>query len=79
MSKGWHYQLMRHTKMYAGEPYTYYAIHEYYPAAVFPEGDGDGWTHDPCDVTGDSVEDVVWLLKAMLNDIEKHGVKDYVD
>ena len=76
MSRFWHYQLMRHVD-YNGD--DYYAIHEYYPAALFPEGEQDGWTQSPCDVTGYSVEDVVWSLKAMLRDIEKHGVKDYVD
>lgn len=76
MSKGWHYQLMYHKPEQEGWE-GYYAIHEYYPAAIFPEGEQDGWTENPCDITGDSVEDVVWILKAMLHDIEKHGVKDY--
>jgi len=65
----WHYQLMRH-KTEDGE--DYYAIHEYYP-----DQDGDGWTEAPVDVTGDSVEEVKEVLQAMLEDIEKHGVKDY--
>ena len=74
MSGVWHYQLMRH-KDKRGD--TYYAIHEYYPASIYPEIEQDGWTIVPCNVTGDSVEDVVWSMKAMLHDIEKHGVKDY--
>ena len=74
MSKGWHYQLMRHKDGYGG---TYLAIHEYYPKEIFPEGEQAGWTIDPCEVTGEDVKDVVWSLKAMLHDIEKHGVKDY--
>lgn len=50
----------------------YYAIHEYYPSE-----DGDGWTEDPVFVDGDSVEEVKRVLQMMLEDIEKHGVKDY--
>jgi hypothetical protein len=65
----WHYQLMRHKSD------NLYAIHEYYP-----EGDGcdgDGWTVNPVCVDGDSVEEVKQVLQMMLEDIEKHGVKDY--
>ena len=65
----WHYQLMKHT---AGETYVYYAIHEYYEM-----DEGDGWTENPVDVTGDSIEDVKKALMLMLHDIDKHGVKDY--
>lgn len=65
----WHYQLMRHLTE-GGE--TYYAIHEYYPME-----DGDGWTEKPVTVDGESKSDVIWMLKAILKDIEKHGVKDY--
>jgi len=69
MSSHWRYQLMK-TVMDNGD--TRYSIHEYYPMLG-----GDAWTKDPISVDGESVEDVVWMLKAMLNDIEKHGVKDY--
>jgi len=69
MSIHWHYQIMRHLTD-KGE--TYYTMHEYYPMA-----DGDGWTQDPVSIDGESLGDIVWMLKAMLNDIEKHGVKDY--
>jgi len=65
----WHYQLMRHTDE-SGD--TYLAIHEYYP-----DKDGDGWTEAPVDVTGDTVNEVKEVLQMMLEDIEKHGVKDY--
>ena len=65
----WHYQLMRH-KTEDGE--DYYAIHEYYPME-----DGDGWTETPVVVDGNSVEEVKEVLQMMLEDIEKHGVKDY--
>ena len=50
----------------------YYAIHEYYPSK-----DGDGWTEEPIPVDGESVEEVKQVLQMMLEDIEKHGVKDY--
>jgi len=69
MSIHWHYQIMRHLTD-KGE--TYYAMHEYYPLS-----EGDGWTKDPISIDGESLGDIVWMLKAMLNDIEKHGVKDY--
>ena len=69
MANHWHFQLMRHTDDNGEE---YFAIHEYYP-----DQDGDSWTEAPVDVTGDSVEEVKEVLQAMLDDIEKHGVKDY--
>ena len=50
----------------------YYAIHELYEF-----GEGDDWTESPVEVTGESVEDVKKSLLLMLNDIDKHGVKDY--
>ena len=69
----WHYQLMYHkVDMKSFVDGGYYAIHEYYPSE-----DGDGWTEQPIPVDGESVEEVKWVLQAMLADIEKHGVKDY--
>jgi hypothetical protein len=69
----WHYQLMyhKHEKPVLGEE-GYYAIHEYYKM-----DDGDGWTENPVDVTGCSIEDVKKALMLMLQDIDKHGVVDY--
>jgi hypothetical protein len=75
MSSHWHYQLMYHKyaePILGGE--GYYAIHEYYEM-----DDGDGWTENPVDVTGDSIEDVKKALMLMLHDIDKHGVKDYAE
>ena len=69
MSSQWHYQLMRHLTE-SGE--TYYAIHEY-----FPLDSGPAWTSDPVTIDGETKSDIVWMLKAMLHDIEKHGVNDY--
>ena len=69
----WHYQLMYHkVDMSSFVDGDYYAIHEYYPSE-----DGDGWTEQPITVDGESVEAVKQVLQAMLEDIEKHGVKDY--
>ena len=68
----WHYQLMRHTDD-DGEPF--FAIHEYYPSD--DGSDALGWTESPVFVDGESVEEVKQVLQAMLEDIEKHGVKDY--
>lgn len=70
----WHYQLMYH-RYEEPRPFEgkgYYAIHEY-----FVMDDGDVWTDEPIEVTGESVEDVKKALLLMLKDIEKHGVKDY--
>ena len=67
MSK-WHYQLMK--RNFDGE--DNYAVHEYYVI------DGcKSWTNDPVTIDGESVEDVKAMLQMILNDIEKHGVKDH--
>jgi hypothetical protein len=50
----------------------YYAVHEYYEM-----DDGDSWTESPVMVDGCSIEDVKKSLLLMLQDINKHGVKDY--
>ena len=65
----WHYQLMKHTE---ADSEVWYGIHEMYPLA-----DGPSWTQEPVTVEGESVEDLKWQLKAILGDIEKHGVIDY--
>lgn len=70
----WHYQLMRH-KLARPNPVDgeyYYAIHEYHEMK-----EGQAWSMDPVEVIGESVNDVIWSLKAMLHDIQRHGVKDY--
>ena len=66
MSK-WHYQLMK--RNFNGV--DNYAIHEY-----FHLDEGDSWASDPVEIDGDSIEDVKKMLQMMLDDIEKHGVKD---
>ena len=70
----WHYQVMRH-KVKNPNPIDgeeYYAIHEYYEM-----DDGPGWTRDPVSVDATSVDEMKKTLLMMLNDLERHGVKDY--
>jgi len=61
----WHYQLMIH---HDGT----FAVHEYYPL-----DNGDAYTENPITVTGESIVDVRKSLLMMLNDIDRHGVKEY--
>ena len=63
----WHYQLMRHVEKTGA---VWYGVHEIY-------GKGLGYTLDTVSVDGESKEDVVWQLKAILNDIDKYEVVDY--
>jgi hypothetical protein len=65
--KHWHFQLMRH-------PDGELAIHEMYPLEY-----GFAWTEEPVSVTGSTVEDVKWMLTAMLNDIDRHGIVEYTE
>lgn len=67
MSK-WHYQLMKRDF----DGVDNYAIHEYYQL-----DHGSGWSDNPVSIDGESIEDVKKMLKMMLKDIEKHGVKDF--
>tara|TARA_B110000908_G_scaffold40649_1_gene49314 strand:- start:1218 stop:1424 length:207 start_codon:yes stop_codon:yes gene_type:complete len=67
MSK-WHYQLMK--RNFDGE--DNYAVHEYYRL-----DDGDVWSHNPVEIDGESVEDVKKMLQMIIDDIDKHGVKDF--
>ena len=63
----WHYQLMKHTEP-NGE--IWYGVHELYAYA-------GGYTVEPVRIMGEDKEDIEWMLKHVLCDIEKHGVKDY--
>ena len=65
----WHYQLMRHND-------GSLAVHEYYPSDGGADG-GAGWTKEPIGIIGDNVEDVKASIQMILNDIDKHGVKNY--
>jgi len=62
----WHYQLMKHIEP-DGE--VWYGIHENYRSG--------GYTVEPVRIMGEDKEDIEWMLKHVLEDIEKHGVKDY--
>ena len=64
----WHYQIMKHNT----DQEDYYAVHEYYDMA-----DGQVWTENPVSITGNDVEELKKTLQYILDDIEKHGVKDY--
>lgn len=76
----WHYQLMKHTET---SDYSWYGVHEFYKENQIPTMDNlpsyfvGGYTANPVEVFGDTPEEVVEQLKAMIKDIEKHGVKDY--
>lgn len=65
----WHYQLMKHTSP-SGE--SYYAVHE-----IYNLNKTTSWTENPCEISGESVEDVLWTLNTMIKDIENYGVKTY--
>ena len=62
----WHYQLMKHTEP---DDEVWYAVHEVY--------EGNGYTVEPVRVQGQDKADIKWMLKHVLEDIEKYGVKDY--
>ncbi len=69
MSSYWNYQVMKHIDTFGED---YYAVHELYHME-----DGEGWTENPVEVTGESIEDLKKSLMLMLKDIDKHGVMDY--
>lgn len=69
----WHYQLMyrKYNRPVDGQE-GYYAVHEYYETDA-----GNSCTAGPVTVEGDSVDDVKKMLEYILEDIDKHGVKEY--
>lgn len=67
MSNTWHYVLMKHVEENGD---VWYGVHEDYGKL--------GCTQNPVKVSGENLDDVVWQLKAILNDIFKYEVKDYV-
>ena len=69
----WHYQVMRHKI----DKEEWFEVHEYFTKTQGLES--DCWTENGVTVSGESIEDLKWQLKAMLNDLEKHGVKDYTN
>lgn len=65
----WHYQLMKH---FEEDGEVWYGIHKFFPS----EGEDD-WTEEPVRVMGESIPDIRWQLKAILNDLDNYGVIDY--
>ena len=63
----WHYQLTRHTEP---DGKVWYAVHKNYYRS-------DSYTVEPVSIKSEDKEDIKWMLEHMLEDIEKHGVKDY--
>lgn len=62
----WHYQLVRHKDESLG-------VYEYYTTQ-----DGENYfTKNPISIVGDSIEEVKESIQMILNDIDRHGVKDY--
>jgi len=57
---------MKHTEP---DDEVWYAVHEFY--------EGNGYTIEPVRVQGQDIDDIKWMLKHVLEDIEKYGVKDY--
>jgi hypothetical protein len=68
MSSYWNYQVMKHIDTFGED---YYAAHEQYHME-----DGEGWTENPVEVTGRSIEDLKKSLLLILKDIDKHGVME---
>ena len=64
----WHYQLIRHTEP---DGKVWYGVHKNYYRS------GSSYTAEPVSIKSADKEDIKWMLEHMLEDIEKHGVKDY--
>ena len=69
MASHWHYQVMKH-KDVGGD---WYGIHEYYPLL---EGKA-GWTKETIELDEETIEELRNMLWRILDDFDKHGVKDY--
>jgi len=70
MANHWHYQVMKHK----GEEGDWYGIHEYYP---FSEGKA-GWTKETISLDkAETVSELRTMIWRILDDFDKHGVKDY--
>lgn len=74
MEGGWNHRVMRRVYPKSVDPkQPYYGIYEVYYDA---EGRPDGWTSEPVDVVGDTVEEVAETLRLMLKAVEQ-PVLDY--
>ena len=69
---GWHYQAVRRRTPNGDD---WIEVREAYPD--LREDDGPlPITEGTCKVDGETVDDIRWALKAMLNDLDRHGVID---
>lgn len=76
----WNYRLVRHAPSTAKiggktvEVEEWYAIHE-----VYYDGDGNinGITSDPIQLTGDSKDAVLYAINLIDNDIKRFDILDY--
>lgn len=64
----WHYQLLKHEEP-GGE--VWYGIHEVYSIGYC--------TKDPIQIMGDSLKDIVWMMKAIESDMKRYGIGNYND
>lgn len=71
---GWHYQVVRTVRDGEEE----FAIHEAYPDIREP-GEPLPITENAIMPHGDSVDDLRWSLKAMLEDLDRYGVVEAAD
>jgi hypothetical protein len=64
---------MKHTVDFPdGSKEEWYGVHEFYTM----EHDGlEGWTQNPVDISGGSVEEIVWQLEAMIEAVNIKGVR----
>lgn len=66
----WRYQITRERGTFPNE-YSY-TIRE-----VFVDSDGQvSWTRDPILPSGENREDLIWILRHMLQDAEAHATLD---
>jgi hypothetical protein len=65
----WRYQIMQHVDD-SGQ--TYLAVHEFYTM----HDKKQGWTERPVPIEADTVADLRMALLNILQDLEKHGVRD---
>lgn len=71
---GWHYQVVRTVDR--GE--ESFAIHEAYPD-IREDGEPLPITENAITPYGETIEDLRWSLRAMLEDIDRHGVVEMSD
>jgi len=69
----WNYRIVRHRHtMESGYSYDWYGVHEIY----YEDGKITGWIDSPVTLDGDSLEDIVDLLKLVEKDINNSPILD---